>query len=58
MAKKISIKYVVSKVVIENNEMKFTEPKMFDSNVMAKKYFMEMNAENGYYIFHELNEVQ
>ena len=58
MAKKISAKYVVSKVVIENNEMKFTEPKMFDSNVMAKKYFMEMSAESGYFMFHELNEVQ
>ena len=58
MAKKISVKFVVSKVVIENNEMKFTEPKMFDSNVMAKKYFMELNAESGYYMFHEMNEVQ
>lgn len=54
MQKKSTIKYLVAKVIINNNEVKYTEPKIFDKGLFAKQFIYEKTFKNETYTLQEI----
>ena len=55
MSEKSIEKYLVTRIVIRDNEVKFTDPKLFDKGILARQYIFSMNAEDAVFALHEVH---
>ncbi len=54
MQKKPIHKYLVSKIVINNNEVKYTNPEIFDKGLLASKFIYDQTLKNEIYTIQEI----
>ncbi len=58
MQKKSIYKYLVTKVIINNNEVKYINPKIFEKGLFAKKYIFDQTLKNEIYSLQEIHVIE